>query len=388
MSGAHARFSPSAAHRWMHCTASLQAEKQYPSTSGADAEYGTAAHELSEWVLKGRGRNCSDFIGSVTRNGVTVDEEMAEYAQVYVDRILEYADGNELFVEQVLDFSAIVGVEGQFGTADAIIITRDHELQVHDLKFGRGQVVSAERNEQLMIYALAAYHLYSLMWRIDSIRLVISQPRRERVSEWTLTVEELYAFADTLRQAVTEANENPVFSPGEKQCRWCKHKANCDALAEWTHEQVADSFSPLGECEVSQHDADTLAAKMDAVETVRMWADAVEKEVWRRMMDGDKIPGYKVVKGRAGNAAWVDPEKAEEVLKAMRLRKDEMYDFKLISPTKAEKFLKDSPRRLSAIREYIHRPEGKLTVARESDPKPAVEVKTVLDSFTKLELED
>lgn len=73
---------------------------------------------------------------------------MADFVRRYVDTVWSLADSNTLLVEQRVDFSDIVGVPGQFGTADAIIIT-PNELQVHDLKFGREVKVTAENNKQL-----------------------------------------------------------------------------------------------------------------------------------------------------------------------------------------------------------------------------------------------
>ena len=56
----------------------------------------------------------------------------------------------------------------------------------------------------------------------------------------------------------------------------------------------------------------------------------------------------------------------------MRLKKEEMYNFKLISPTQAEKLLKkESPRRWTKLEALISRADGKPTIAPEADPRPA-----------------
>ena len=73
---------------------------------------------------------------------------------------------------------------------------------------------------------------------------------------------------------------------------------------------------------------------------LRKFLDAVEE----RMLEETRIgtfPDYKLVEGRRGKRDWRSPEDAEALMKSMRLKKDEMYDEKLISPTKAEKLLKD-----------------------------------------------
>ena len=81
---------------------------------------------------------------------------MVEAVGHYVETVWTLAEGNELMVEQRVDFSHIVGVENSFGTADAVVIV-GNELQIHDLKYGRGVQVDAEQNEQLQLYASARW---------------------------------------------------------------------------------------------------------------------------------------------------------------------------------------------------------------------------------------
>ena len=53
------------------------------------------------------------------------------------------------WVEQTLDLSEVLGVPDQSGTGDYIAIV-GKELQVHDLKYGKGVKVSATNNWQLI----------------------------------------------------------------------------------------------------------------------------------------------------------------------------------------------------------------------------------------------
>lgn len=66
----------------------------------------------------------------------------------------------------------------------------------------------------------------------------------------------------------------------------------------------------------------------------------------------------------------------------MRLKKEQMYDFKLISPTTAEKLHKAGElgaRQWPKLQALIVQPEGKPSVAPESDPRAAL---SVGDDFT------
>ena len=66
---------------------------------------------------------------------------------------------------------------------------------------------------------------------------------------------------------------------------------------------------------------------------------AIRAQAAQELEAGRAVPGWKLVEGRAGNRAWTNAE-AEAVLKAMRVKHEQMYDYKLISPTTAEKLAK------------------------------------------------
>jgi len=64
----------------------------------------------------------------------------------------------------------------------------------------------------------------------------------------------------------------------------------------------------------------------------------------------------------------------------MRLKKEEMYDFRLISPAQAEKLLKkENPRRWTKVEALIPRVDGKPTVVPASDSRPTLNVSPAND---------
>jgi hypothetical protein len=84
--------------------------------------------------------------------------------------------GASLFVEVRVDLSPWLG-EGSGGTADAIIL-RKGSTTVVDFKYGMGERVDAERNPQLMLYALGAVEYAKLLgFSVNEARVVIVQPR-------------------------------------------------------------------------------------------------------------------------------------------------------------------------------------------------------------------
>lgn len=417
---AHAKFSPSAAHRWLSCPGSMIMEKDMANTSSAHADEGTAAHFLASECLE-RDRNATDFLNcfivikkgnaewdqeaAETRSGFMVDLEMAEFVQKYVDAVRSQAEGNELLVEQRVNFSSFIDAENAFGTGDAIIIGQT-EIQIHDLKYGRGVKVDAEGNEQLKLYALGALSDFGMFGDFTHARLVIHQPRLGHVSESVVTIEDLYDFAHRAKNTVQMIKaidagtalfqEKDMLNPGEKQCHWCKAKATCPALTKAVIETVAGEFDDLSACDleaeikqavenVPQHENQMLAKLYAALPLIESWSKAVSIAVADKLHGGEQVPGFKLVQGRAGNRTWSNAEEAEQVLKGMRLKVEDMYDLKLISPTNAEKLQKAGvigPRQWSKVQDLIVRPDGKPTVAPESDKRPALEVNPLNDFET------
>ena len=386
---AHARLSPSGAHRWMRCPGSVALEAPFPDNSNRYSAEGTLAHDLAA-------RYFQDAVDPHTLVGTeatvdgfdfTISKEMAAFVVDYAKLVREYAEGGMLLVEKRVDFSPVINVPDSFGTSDAIIIKGD-ELIVVDLKYGMGVKVDATENEQLQLYALGALNDFGILADFAMVTMVIHQPRLNHVSEWTIPVEQLREFGEDARLSAVEVldHETPRLEAGEKQCRFCKAKAVCPALND------SVSLATAGVATVADFAEflptlveDELSTAMSRVELVEQWCKGIRAEVERRLLAGTPVEGYKLVAGRKGNRAWADAAEAEQIMKkSFRLRDDDMYTKVLISPVAAEKLLKDTPKRWARVQDLITRGEGKPSVAPATDTRPALAIASVADEFRAL----
>lgn len=352
----HSKLAPSAAHRWMLCLGSVVLETAVP--------------------FKPR-----KFTWEVT-------DDMAEDVQVYLDNIRRYADGNVMLIESHLDLSHVLGPE-QGGTGDVVIVAGD-ELQVHDLKFGRGVDVSAFENKQLRLYGLGALPLAEMLGDIKRFRGVIHQPRTQRApKEWDCSIDELRAFAETAKAVVKGINHvlaipyervseiEQYLVPGDEQCTFCKAAATCPKLTREISHSVFDSFEVIGNPHETATpravptDARALGAYMAKLDMIESWCTAIRAAVEGKLLEGVDVPGFKLVAGRKGARKWGDEAAAETALKKMRLKQDEMYSFKLITPPQAETLLKkENPKRWATLQPLITQADGKPHVAPASDSRP------------------
>ena len=207
----------------------------------------------------------------------------------------------------------------------------------------------------------------------------------EEVRRWAENdVEQAAQMAMSLLNG--EGDPHQYLNPHEDACRFCKAAATCPALRSTAVAAVsADEFDDISGAgalpqlqqaveRVAEASDETLDRLYPALDLVEQWVGAVRARIEQRLLDGATLLNAKLVLGKAGNRAWKDEAQAEELLKAMRLKHDQMYAYKLISPTSAEKLAKAGdigPRQWPKLQQLITRPDGKPTVVPMSDKRDA-----------------
>jgi hypothetical protein len=398
----HATLSPSSSHRWINCPGSVLLESDHPDEPVSEyAEYGTAGHHLAEHCLKENipavnmvGERINPHYDSEHYpDGVLVDEEMVNAVQMYLDYCNQLQTGaSKWHIEKKVDFSRYVP-EG-FGTADFIAFHPDI-LHVVDLKMGKGVRVHAVWNTQGMLYALGAINEDIPDQCI--IKISIVQPRLDHISEWQLSVGDLRYWAeDQLMPKAQQAwNKEPIFNPGESQCRFCKAQASCKALAEYSLKTAIDTFTDLpavGERNLRQNlrdihvlNGEELGRLLPKVKTIINWANSLERLALEELLAGKKIPGYKLVRGRSGNRKWANEAETVRHLKALGLSKEEIYSLKIRTPVGVLSELKKKNIPPVGVESFWTVPEGKLTIAGSEDVRPEI-VSDADRAFTDIEI--
>jgi hypothetical protein len=407
----HARLTPSARHRWGVCPGSVREEAKYPSEGGGGpaATDGTHSHTLLEKCIKGGLIDPTRLIGQsfTDHDGTfTVDADRAARVKVAIDYISARTHGlgtrAKVIPEEKVNPKAVLGREDLTGTVD-VQLELDDVLEIIDYKDGMNPV-DAVGNLQLEQYAYGALAKWGI-WELipfKTIRMTIVQPKLalkggDAIGSCEILVEDLFENrSKILFEAHATDDPDAALVPGEKQCRFCRAKGACSALADSVMKEVGLMFQPTAApqaLDMAQQGADKnptvmsedeIRQVLEAAPLVRQFIEAVETEAQRRLEAGQSIPGFKLVHGR-GSRAWSlpDDQMAERLVK-MGIPKASVYETKLISVAKAEKVqwtkrdgtkAQLSDRQLKTLNgEYVTKSSGKLTVAPESDSRDAVVV--------------
>lgn len=380
--GTHALLSPSAAHRWMNCTAAPRLEINVEDAGSDYAAEGSLAHAYCALKLKKYlGLPTADEEKEIEALSQYHTGEMDEYTDTYVSIVLEkfnaaraHTKDAQLLVETRLDFSK--HIPDAFGTADAIIIA-DGTIDEIDFKYGKGVKVSAFQNPQMMIYGLGAFEKFDFEYDIRRVRMTIIQPRIDNLSEYEVTTAELLSWA--IKELEPKAKE--AYSGKGKQqpgdwCQFCKVKHTCRALVNLCKETAQNNAQLLSTDELAKD-------VLPMLPIIKTWLTGVEDYALQQALSGVSLPGWKLVEGRS-NRKIVNVEGAATALINAGYAKTAIYKpQELCTITELEKMV--GKKQFAALcADFIEKPKGKPTLAEESDKRPALD--PVAEDFKDVQL--
>src|SRR5574344_556110 len=360
----HAILSASGADRWIHCPPSARLCETYEDKGSDYAAEGTDAHALAEFKLKkALGLPADDPTDGLSWYSEEMDDCTSGYAEFVLEQVVaakKACADPVVLIEQRVDFSR--WVEQGFGTADCVIIA-DGTLRVVDFKYGLGVLVSAEENPQMMCYALGALELFDGIYDIDTVHMTIYQPRRDNVSTYELSKDELYHWADEVLKPTADLAfaGDGNFLCGE-WCGFCKAKHECRARADANMELTRYDFKlpPL----LTDEEVEEILVRADDLVT---WAADIKEYALQKAISGKKWNGWKLVEGRSNRRYTNETVVAGVVTDAGF----DPYEHKVLGVTAMQKLLGKS-RFDELLAAYIEKPQGKPTLVPESDKRPGM----------------
>lgn len=371
MPAKHSDLSASGSNRWLHCPPSAKECAKLPDVSSEYARQGTDAHTLCEYkVKKALGRKMKDPTEDLTFCNEEMEEYASEYAQFVMESLSaakEHCKDPLVLVEQRLDFSR--WVPGGFGTGDCVIVA-DDTLMVIDFKYGLGVLVNAEKNSQMMCYALGALSLFDGIYDIKEVNMTIFQPRRENVSTASMTKEELLHWAETVLKPTAElaAQGKGEYKAGD-HCRFCKLKATCRKRAEYNLALAKYDFAVPSTLEDEE-----IEIVLSRVDELMNWAGEVKEYALQQALSGKSWKGWKLVEGRS-NRRYVNEEAVAAKVEEAGF---DPYEKKLLGITAMTKQL-GKKKFDELLKGLIEKPQGKPVLVPESDKRPALH--TAADDF-------
>lgn len=357
----HALLSASSAARWLACPPSAAAAELYPKSGNAYTREGTLAHQVAEIYAN----------GGTVEPGEKYDREMIGHAEGYRDYIKELLTGAPAVVllEQRVDFSP--WVPHGFGTCDCIII-QGTEMHVIDYKYGTGVPVAAKDNPQMMLYALGALNDYGFAYDIETVTTHVYQPRIDNISAHSLTVADLLKWGEeTVKPTAEVAGKGKgKYTPGA-HCKFCPHAGRCRALRDVCSEYVHAHGLKVRVPTLAPHE---VAEALQMEPLISLWLKRIREQALTSMLNGEQVPGWKVVEGKLGNRKWTDELQVLAALEGAGYEKAEVTQTQLLSPAAMDKAIgkKKAAELLAAL---IDRAPGAPTIAPESDKRPAYDRK-------------
>jgi hypothetical protein len=378
----HSSLGPSSASRWINCPASVKATADIPNESSVYAMEGTAAHGVAEECdrLQVRAEHFAGWTIRVDRSDgkqdFVCDQEMVDGVNAFLDYV-DDLPGISL-CEMMVKYTD--WVDDGFGTLDRAKVDGT-TVHIVDFKYGKGVEVAAHDNSQLKIYAAGFFQEWLWLFPdIENVVLHIVQPRIHHFDSYATTYAKILAWmaSEVAPAAKRTKASRPPFKAGE-WCRFCKIRATCMVRASYVVEAVTGEFGELEDLDaaidkeplqVATLSNEQIARILPKLGSVESWCKAIKAHAAAEVAAGRAVGGYKLVEGRS-NRVWGATEKevVDACLAGGFVDNEQLFEYKLLSPSQAEKVL---GKRKNILKPLIVKPPGKPALVPGDDARPAM----------------
>lgn len=372
----HSSVGPSGIASIILCPGMVRMQQGLEDKPSFAAAEGTVAHRIGELRLNGKKIPKTGTIIEQEGHKITVDTDMLDAVDMYVEHInslrsLPFKAKEEKIEGKVsLDH---IGIPEVYGTVDYALSIPFKTLFVRDYKHGTGITVEAENSEQLMPYAIGVAG--EMLETFETINIGIVQPRTregDQIKIWETTPDHLVKWANTVLKPTVKLalSDNAPLVPGEKQCQWCKAKGVCPALAKQALTIAQADFAEYADFTpdeiVETVSIEKITEVYKQLPLLKSFIKAVEARVFNELSIGNRVEGFKLVKGRRSRD-WKDELEAVNTLEELGI---DPYLTKVVSPAQAEKLTDKQGKEV--IKKLVEYTDGTPSITTEDDKREAI----------------
>lgn len=390
----HAFLAPSSAPQWGYCSGSVFAQLNVPDIEHPRTREGTASHWVAAEALNDSAqRDCSAWVGSTAENGVIVNVEMADGAQVYVDRCRSVRRSLSplgfSLVEQRVHMPRIH--EKNWGTLDFAACDFQYRpdgsvgaglIHLIDYKFGFLPVKAFE-NLQAVDYVAGLCEMFNIDGRADQhidVVIEIVQPFNYQaggpISTWSVKLSDLRPYFNQLAKQAHDAENNPTLTAGQ-HCRNCKAAHRCDTLKRSNYSVLHFVNQPPTLDDMTPAELATERAILQrGAAMLKARADAIEDQLTHALKQGAQGTGL-ALETALGNLNWtVEPTLAATVCAQFGV---DISKKAILTPTQAiDAAPKEAREALRvAMNTISKRPAKGLKIIKATDSRTAAAFKKV-----------
>ena len=366
----HSDLGPSALSRVLACPGSFMLS-QRPEVKALGrrtsfyAARGTVAHRVAERTLDGQ--DVTEGVTTQEGHDIDVDDQMVAAVKVYtelVEAFIALADWH--VVEQRVSLDEYWHEAGDvppvpvFGTTDfAGYHAALRLLRIIDYKHGSGVYVAVQDNPQALAYAAGALRLCP--GPVNEIEITIVQPNAagEPVRSARISIIDLLLWVrEVLIPGIARTQSEPDTYVAGSHCRFCPGAVFCPLLAQAASEEAIMQFGPVSDLATPED----IARALDQAELAELWIKKVRELAKAAIEVGMEVPDWSLVPTRPVRS-WDDPDEVSRMLAAFD--DDEVYEFKLRSPTQLQKRLPGATWKL--LETHIQSTSSGTKLARSSD---------------------